>query len=110
MLRRGRVIVPDYYTGSINRSYYAIFDCMRALLHEQDIFAKTHKGTQSKFNECFIKTEIFDPQMGKIAREVFELRQTGDYDFDAKLSSEDAKSAIEGAAFFVKTTRDFLQS
>lgn len=34
----------------VNRSYYAIFDCARALLVERDVFAKAHQGVYVKFN------------------------------------------------------------
>jgi len=32
----------DHHLGAMNRAYYCIFGCVRALLHENGIYAKTH--------------------------------------------------------------------
>jgi uncharacterized protein (UPF0332 family) len=100
----------DHYLGSINRSYYAIFGCARALLNEKELYAKTHQGIQVKFSELYIKTGLFDQKYGEIMRHVFDLRQTSDYDLDAELSSEDAIYAIESARQFLEACFKFLNA
>lgn len=100
----------EHYLGAINRAYYCIFDCARALLHEQGVFVKSHKGIQAKFGEIFIKTGALERKYADAMRHVFELRQACDYDFDAELTQEDAAYAIEGADSFLEATRQSLKA
>jgi uncharacterized protein (UPF0332 family) len=45
--------------AAVNRSYYACYYCMVALLIAKNVYAKTHQGTRAKFSELFIMTGIF---------------------------------------------------
>ncbi len=98
----------EHYLGAINRAYYCIFGCARALLHENGLYAKTHQGVQTKISELFIKTALLERRHGDAMRYVFELRQTSDYDLDAELTIEDASYAIEAAAQFIEATEKLL--
>ena len=100
----------EYNLGAINRAYYCIFGCARALLHENEIYAKTHQGVHAKIGELFIKTAILDRKHGDAMRYVFELRQTSDYDLDAELTSEDASFAIEAATQFLEVCQRILRA
>ncbi len=40
----------ERYNGVPNRSYYAIFDALNALLRLHEQYVKTHKGAKTKFN------------------------------------------------------------
>lgn len=99
------LLAYDHYLGAINRAYYCIFDCARALLHENEIFAKTHQGVQTKFNDAFIKTGLIQRNHGNAMRHLFALRQASDYDFDAELTREDAVYANDMAAQFLQTCK-----
>ncbi len=63
----------NHQLGAINRAYYCIFDCARALLYENGPYAKTHQGVQTKLSELFIKTAILERRHGDAMRYVFEL-------------------------------------
>jgi uncharacterized protein (UPF0332 family) len=54
-----------WYKAAANRSYYCIFDCAVALLHQKGVFTKTHQGAQIKFNELYIKTGTLDLGLAK---------------------------------------------
>lgn len=99
-----------HYVVVVNRAYYAIFDCARALLHEHDIDAKTHQGAYVKFNEIFIKTGEISSEMRKLYWSVFELRQSGDYDIDAEVGEDDAVFALDAANQFLIATKQYLSS
>jgi len=58
------------YRGSINRSYYAIFNVVQALLQSKDILVKTHQGAHVQFYQHFIKTGIFYDEIKKIPQQV----------------------------------------
>jgi uncharacterized protein (UPF0332 family) len=98
----------DRYTACINRSYYCIFDCIQALLYVKGIFAKTHQGSHTKFHEFYLKTNLLPRELGERLNFVFDLRQAGDYDYEAKMTKEDAQTALEIATLFLTKTKDLL--
>lgn len=90
------------YDGSINRSYYAIFNAIRSLLALVRLDNRRHSGVISYFDRYFVKTGIFDRQFSKIVHTAFDARQDNDYE-DFYLPSEiDAKEQFENAKQFVK--------
>ena len=48
----------DDCKGAANRSYYAIFHAMRAVLALDGIDMKRHSGVMSEFRRLYIKTGI----------------------------------------------------
>jgi uncharacterized protein (UPF0332 family) len=92
----------------VNRSYYAMFTMVQALLLTENIFAKTHQGAMSKFHELFIKTNKLPVDLGKMLNETFEKRQFGDYDVDANISEEEAKKVLEDARTFMDKVNIYL--
>lgn len=65
---------------SINRSYYAIFTTIRALLAENEIDFKKHSAVISYFRQYYIKTEIFNIKFSKYVGVAFEIRNNCDYE------------------------------
>ena len=49
----------EKYKDSINRSYYTIFHCMRAILALEGADYKKHSGVISHFRENYIKNGVF---------------------------------------------------
>ena len=90
----------ELYAGSINRSYYSIFNAMQAALQYKDIMVKTHKGAHIQFNNHFIKTGIFPESIKTSPQKVENLRLKGDYDADHQLFQEDAMQALSMAKEF----------
>jgi uncharacterized protein (UPF0332 family) len=90
------------FDGSINRSYYAIFNAIRSLLALVRLDNRRHSGVISYFDGYFVKTGIFGRQFSKIVHTAFDARQDNDYE-DFYLPSEiDAKEQFEYAREFVK--------
>lgn len=58
-----------------------------ALLLKNGIEAHTHGGIIGLFGLNFVKTNIVSSELGKFYSQLFELRQTGDYD-DWKIVTE----------------------
>ena len=50
----------EKYYGAANRSYYAAFHAMSALLIHDGYSMKKHSGVISKFRELYIKTGVWD--------------------------------------------------
>ena len=98
----------DRLQVAVNRSYYCIFDCVIALLHEQAVFTKTHQGAHTKFHEHYIKTGLLDSELGKMLLLVFELRQSADYDFQYELAEQDVATALDHARTFLAATKSYF--
>lgn len=90
------------YDGSINRSYYAIFNAIRALLALMRLDSQKHSGVISLFDQYFVKTKICDKQFSQIVHTAFEVRQVSDYeDFNiptleqAQLQLDNARKLVQ---------------
>jgi uncharacterized protein (UPF0332 family) len=97
------------FTSVPNRSYYAIFDALNALLRLHDAYANTHKGAKSRFNELFIKTEKLPHEANLWLEGCFELRQSGDYDFEYDVTEADAAKSLYYAANFLLHAEAYLR-
>lgn len=97
-------------TGSINRSYYSIFNCVQAVLQAKDIFVKTHQGAHVQFHQHFIKTGIFNNDIKKIPQIVEDLRIKGDYEPDHQLHQDDAQRALLLAKQFYEAIKTYLDA
>ena len=71
--------IGDYKTAA-NRSYYAIFYAMRAVLALDGFDSKKHSGIIAEFRKNYIKTGIFEDEMSDIISDLFEVRASSDYD------------------------------
>lgn len=74
------------YDFAINRTYYAVFYGVSAVLLERKMSFKKHSGVRANFHREFIKEGLLDVKWGKFYDKLFEDRQEGDYtafiDFD----------------------------
>lgn len=95
--------------AAANRSYYAMFYCMTALLYTKEVVAKIHQGVQSKFNELFIKTGLIEMYVGKYVQQAFTLRQNADYDLNASIESAQIKDMLDNAIDFYQHTKQYLE-
>ena len=100
----------ERWTVAVNRAYYAVFDCLRALLFYQEIFAKTHKGIHNKFNELYVKTGLFDSIYSEKLKNLELLRETGDYDLDAEIGQKESIFALDVANQFLEATKFFFEN
>jgi uncharacterized protein (UPF0332 family) len=97
------------FESSVNRSYYAFFDAIRALLISKSIFTKTHSGNHNAFREHFIKTKIFPIEMNNALNELFDKRQGGDYEADIFIEKIDADESLKKAAEFINLVEIYLK-
>lgn len=69
-----------YYNNAANRMYYACYYAVSALLIANGITTKSHDGVMQMFGLHFIRTGIFPAYYGKYYSQLFNERQTGDYE------------------------------
>ena len=87
--------------SAANRSYYAIFHAMRAVLAFDGIDMKHHSGVISEFRKLYIKTNIFDIKLSQIISVLFDIRTESDYDDFFIISKSEVQEQIENAEYFL---------
>jgi uncharacterized protein (UPF0332 family) len=98
------------YTQSINRSYYSIFHCVRALLAFDKFDSKKHSGIIAYFNQNYVKTGLLDKKLSEILMSAEKIRMDSDYDDLFAATDEQAEKQISNAEFFIDTLSDFILS
>ena len=96
------------YKSAANRSYYAVFHAMRAVLAYDDTKKTKHSGIISDFRKLYIKTGIFDSEMSDIISNLFDIRTNSDYNDFFVVAKEDVKKQVAGAERFVKAVKQYL--
>ena len=98
----------NYYTVSINRSYYAVFYAAKALLLKKGKNPKTHSGTIAMFGLEYVLNDNFDKRINKILSRLEDDRESADYDFSFQSTEEKAKKDLENAKIFIEECKKFL--
>ena len=96
------------YSVAANRSYYAIFNAMRAMLNLEGEDYKRHSGVISEFRKRFLKTGILSPALSDIIRNLFDLRNSSDYDDFYVVSKGEVEMQTANAVLFTETVRECL--
>ena len=94
---------------SINRSYYAIFNSMRALLALDGYDSKKHSGVIAQFRKLYIKTEILPKSLSVTINDLFDIRNDCDYEDFFVVPKEDAQTQLENAEEFVLAVQNYLK-
>ncbi len=100
----------ENYRGAANRSYYAIFHAMRAVLAYDGIDMRHHSGVISEFRKRYLKTEILDKELSKTISDLFDIRTDCDYDDFFIVTQEEILIQVERAATFLNAIREYLKT
>ena len=92
----------DKLRPSVNRSYYAMFYAVLALLAGTQHKVSKHSGAIAVFNRAFVKKGIFSRDFSRWLQEAFDLRQRADYREVFVVSPERAENVLEHARTFVR--------
>jgi len=95
--------------SSINRSYYAMFYAVLALLAVEKRETSKHSGAISLFDTEFVKKGLFGRDFSRWLHEAFDLRQRSDYAADVPISVEEGAIVLDRARAFVEGVEGFLQ-
>ncbi len=69
-----------HWSLAANRLYYSVFYLTIALLLRKNILAKSHSGVFGMFSKEYIAKGMLNDDEGKLYRQLFTMRQSGDYD------------------------------
>ena len=96
------------YRSAANRSYYAIFHAIRALMALDHVEMRKHSGYISEFRRRYIRTGIFETRLSNILTDAFEVRNESDYDDFFIIAKADVEQQIVDAALFLKMVEGYL--
>lgn len=92
----------------VNRSYYAMFYSVLALLQTINRVPRKHKGAISLFDREFVHQGLLPKELSFDLHQVFELRQVDDYKRIDPVGLDEAQDALITAERFVAAVRQYL--
>ena len=96
------------YRDSLNRSYYAVFYSVKAVLSLEGIDFKRHKDAVGYFNQHYVKTEIFPKIISKKIGQATKIREDSDYDDEFIPSNERTEEQINTAREVIELVQKYL--
>ena len=102
------VLEHSDYDTCVSRCYYAMYIMAEAVLLTKDIQASSHKGVISFFGQHFIKTGIFEGELGKAINKAYDRRLYGDYSIGFQITQTVAKDQLVSATKFVEVLKAFI--
>lgn len=93
---------------AINRSYYAAFYAIKAVLALEEVDFRRHKDVIGYFNKTYIATEKFPKELGRRTARLQQMRERSDYDDFFIVSQNDTKSQIESAELIIQEVEGYL--
>lgn len=102
-------IANKFYKDAINRSYYASFYAVKAVLAMEGTDFKRHKDVVAYFNKNYVATEIFEKKLGRMLSNLQQTRETSDYDDFFIASKEDAEIQCKNAESIIEAVKRYLR-
>ena len=96
------------YKDSINRSYYAAFYAVKAILALSTVDFKRHKDVMGYFNKEYVAKEIFPREIGRKLGTLQRVREKSDYDDFYLASREKAEEQFQTAELVIGEVKKYL--
>ena len=100
----------QHYKDSINRSYYAAFYAIKAVLALGTIDFKRHKDVVAYFNKEYVATNVFPRELGKRLGMLKQLREKSDYDDFYIASRDQAEGQYHTAKYTIEKVEEYLKN
>jgi uncharacterized protein (UPF0332 family) len=104
------LLASEAYADSANRSYYAIFHAMQAVLTTAGFSAKTHSGSIAEFQKSYVKTGVFAKLHSDILMEAFKVRNKSDYDIHYIVVKSEVVGQLENAKTFLSAVEAYIKT
>ena len=101
-------LTEGLYKDSINRSYYAAFYAIKAVLALGTIDFKRHKDVVAYFNKEYVAGGIFSRELGRKLGMFKQLREKSDYDDFYIASKEQAQEQFNTAKYTIEAIEQYL--
>jgi len=101
-------IESKHFHLAVNRIYYSIFYIISALAIKDNFSTSKHNQQLGWFNKNYIKTNRVNKDLGKIYRNSFSKRLTGDYDDFIDFEEEKVRKDYEAMILLIKEIKKLL--
>ena len=98
----------EHYKDAVNRSYYAAFYAVKAVLALEIVDFKRHKEAVAYFNHRYVASDIFPREVGRSLGRLKRKRETSDYDAFYIASREETREQIQAAEMIVESIGTYL--
>lgn len=92
-----------FWNTAVSRMYYACYYAVAALLLKHGISVKTHSGIRNAFCKEFVLPGIVDKEQSRFYTNLFDYRQTGDYDDYIMMDERKVTELYPKAILFIDT-------
>ena len=99
----------DFWRGTINRSYYAMFYAVLALAASRGVAISKHTHAIAFLDKEFIRKGVFPKELSRALHIGFDERQTSDYGEIWDFDPTEAEQTLSDAKSFVKTIAHYLK-
>ena len=103
------LIANNKLNTAVNRIYYGIFYSLLALSVKYGFQSSKHLQLIGWFNKNFISTKKIDLEYGRILREAYERRRTGDYDAYVEFDKNVVESLFIDMQKFIFFIIEFIE-
>ena len=97
-----------FYRDCINRSYYAVFYAIRAVLALESIDFKRHKDVVAYFNKEFVARGMFPGEMGRRLARLKMKREESDYNDFFIASAGEAQIQLQSVEYMLPLIKGYL--
>ena len=97
------------YNTAVNRLYYACFYAVSSLLVKNEIKAHKHAGVRQMFGLHFVSKGLVDKRLARFYTDLYDKRQTSDYDDFIDFTKEDVLSLIPTAKELIGEIKKLLE-
>ena len=97
-----------HFKDAVNRSYYAAFHAVRAVLAMEKVDFKRHKDVITYFNKNYVATETFDKTVGRMLAQLQLKREKSDYDDFYVVSKEEVDTQYQNAQIILSAVKKYL--
>lgn len=95
------MLASKFHMAAVSLTYYAVFYAITALLLQEGMVAHKHKQLGIEFRRHFIKTKRLPMKYSELLHELYEARQTADYDAVPNIPEEKVGAMLNEAKDFV---------
>ncbi|OFZ00907.1 MAG: hypothetical protein A2491_01135 [Bacteroidetes bacterium RIFOXYC12_FULL_35_7] len=103
------LIELNYLNTAVNRIYYSCFYAVNALIVKKGLSAKRHDGVRQMFGLHYVKTGLISKEFAKYYSDLFDRRQTGDYDDFVDYDKETVEELLKPAKDFIKEIEKLIE-
>ena len=108
--RAGEALLNEgLWRDAVNRTYYAEFYAVLALLITKGLGTSKHTGAISLFDREFVKKGAFSKELSRNLHGSFDMRQEADYEEMASIGEDEARLCAERSKEFVASVSEYLR-